>query len=62
MGVAKEGRNTGDWIIDSGASKYLTARRELLEDYISIPPTSITIGNGNDITVVGQGNMTLHTE
>jgi len=50
-----------DWIIDSGASRHLTARRELLHDYISIVPTSITIGNGKDITAIGQGNISLHT-
>jgi len=61
MGIGKEEKRASDWIIDSGASRHLTARRELLEDYISILPTSITIGNGNDITAVGQGNMTLHT-
>ena len=61
MGVGNGERNASDWIIDSGASRHLTAQRDLLKDYISILPTSITIGNGNDITAEGQGNMTLHT-
>jgi len=59
MGIAKHEKKASDWIVDSGASRHLTARRELLEDYISILPTSITIGNGKDISAVGRGNMTL---
>lgn len=50
-----------DWIIDSGASRHLTTQCELLRDYISIVPTSITIGNGKDITAIGQANISLHT-
>jgi len=61
MGYTKPEIGKADWIIDSGASRHLTARRELLEDYISIIPTSITIGNGNEINAIGQGNIRLQT-
>jgi len=63
MGLEDWVREKGqtDWIIDSGVSRHLTARRELLRDYISIVPTSITIRNGKDITAIGQGNISLHT-
>jgi len=54
MGIAKDEQKASDWIIDSGASRHLTARRELLEDYISILPISITLGNGKDIRAVGR--------
>ena len=59
MRIANDEKKASDWIMDSGASRHLTARPELLEDYISILPTSITIGNGKDISAVGRGNMTL---
>jgi len=61
MGYTKPEMGKADWIIDSGASRHLTARGELLEDYISIFPTSITIGNGNEINAIGQGNIRLQT-
>ena len=50
-----------EWIIDSGASRHLTANRNLLEEYISIQPTAITIGNGKEIKALGQGNITIPT-
>jgi len=62
VGLATRGIGTGDWIIDSGASRHLTAHRELLEDYITVVYTSITIGNRKEIMAVGQGNITLHID
>jgi len=61
MGYTKPEMGKADWIIDSGALRHLTARRELLEDYISIIPTSITIGNGKEINAIGEGNINLQT-
>ena len=61
MGYTKPEMGKSGWIIDSGASRHLTAQQELLEDYISIVPTSITIGNGKEINAIGQGNINLHT-
>jgi len=61
MGYSKPAIGESDWIIDSGASRHLTTRRELLEDYINRLPTSIMIGNGKDINAIGQGNITLQT-
>jgi len=43
MGLASQHSDITDWIIDSGASRHLTANRNLLEDYINILPTAITI-------------------
>jgi len=61
MGLANRATGSTEWIIDSGASKHLTAQKELLGNYITIPPTSITIGDGKEITAVGQGDISLHT-
>ena len=61
IGLANGDRGTAAWIIDSGASRHLTALHELLKDYISVKPTSIRIGNGKEIIAVGKGNVTLHT-
>jgi len=61
MGYTKLDIGKTDWIIDSGTSRHLTARCELLEDYISILPKSITIGNVDEISAIGQGNLTLQT-
>jgi len=61
MGMANEVTGSTEWIIDSGESRHLTARHESLENYVSISPTSMTIGNGKEITAVGEGNMTLRT-
>jgi len=62
MGLATRGIGTTDCIIDSGASRHLAAQTELREDYITVVSTSITLGNRKEITAVGQGNMTLHTD
>ena len=52
---------TTNWIIDSGASRHLTASRDLFQQYINIVPTAIRIGNGKEITAIGQGNITIPT-
>jgi len=44
---------TTNWIIDSGASRHLTASRDLFQQYINIVPTAIRIGNGKEITAIG---------
>jgi transposase InsO family protein len=61
MGVPGTGKGGTNWIIDSGASRHHSARRDLFEDYINIMPTHITIGNGKEITAIGQGNISLET-
>jgi len=61
MGLGSQQSGMTNWIIDSGASRHLTANRSLLEDYIDILPTAITIGNGQEITAIGQGNITIPT-
>ena len=61
MGKTSQEAGITDWIIDSGASRHLTANRMQLEDYINILPTPITIGNGKEITAIGQGNITIPT-
>jgi len=52
---------TTNWIIDSRASRHLTASRDLFQQYINIVPTAIRIGNGKEITAIGQGNITIPT-
>jgi len=61
MGCTKPEMRKNNWIIDSGASRHLTAQRELLENYISIIPTLITIGNGKEINAIGQGKINIQT-
>jgi len=61
MGLANRATGSTEWIIDSAASRHLTAQKEPLGNYISIPPTSITIGDGKEITAVGQGDISLRT-
>ena len=61
MGLGSQQSGITDWIIHSGASRHLTANRSLLEDYINILPSAITIGNGTEITTISQGNITIPT-
>jgi len=61
MGLSSQHSEISNWIIDSGASRHLTADRDLFQDYVNIIPTAITIGNGKEITAVGQGNITIPT-
>lgn len=61
MGLSGQQNQTTTWIIDSGASRHLTANRNLFEHYINIVPTAITIGNGKEITAIGEGNITVPT-
>jgi len=61
IGVSGTGKGGTKWIIDSGASRHLSARRDQFEDYINIMPTPITIGNGKESTAIGQGNISLQT-
>jgi len=61
MGVSGTGKGRTNWIIDSGGSRHLSARQDLFEDYINIMATPITIGNGKEITAIGQGNISLQT-
>jgi len=61
IGLASQQSKITDWIIDSGASRHLTANRNLLEDYISIQSMAITIVNGKEINAIGQGNIKIPT-
>jgi len=61
IGLASQQASITDWIIDSGASRHLTANKVLLEDYTNISATAIMIGNGKEITAVGEGNITIPT-
>jgi len=61
MGLGSQQSRITNWIIDSGVSQHLTANRSLLEDYIDLLTTAITIGNGKEITTIGQGNITIPT-
>jgi len=61
MGLSSQQREMTEWIIDLGASRHLTANQALLKDYIKIRPTTIMIGNGKEITAIGQGNITIPT-
>ncbi|XP_073129675.1 uncharacterized protein [Henckelia pumila] len=50
----------GSWIIDSGASDYMTGDSSLFSSYASCPsPTFVKISNGSMSPVVGIGNIRL---
>ena len=61
VGLASQQARVSDWIIDSEASRHLTAHKGLLEEYASISATGIMIGNGKEITAVGEGNIRIPT-
>jgi transposase InsO family protein len=47
------------WFIDSGASKHYTKHKEFLAKYEDVNPFSINVANGNQIDVVGKGDVIL---
>ena len=51
-----------DWIIDSGASQHISARRERFANYSPISPLKIQIGDGSEIEAIGMGDISLQTE
>ena len=55
-------KNNDFWVIDSGASDHMTNRREWFSDYQEFKtPTSIKIGNGDNIFAYGKGNIEIMT-
>lgn len=49
------------WVVDSGATEHITYQHELLENKTSNPSEpSVTIPNGDLVSVEGKGNFTLH--
>ena len=62
-GASAVGTSSGDWIIDSGASKHLKRHRQHLQNYRSVAPnTVVTFVNGYQAAAVGQGEVTLHVQ
>ncbi|KAL0038287.1 hypothetical protein WJX77_000539 [Trebouxia sp. C0004] len=62
-GASAVGTSSGDWIIDSGASKHLTPHRQHLQNYRSVAPnTVVTFVNGYQAAAVGQGEVTLRVQ
>ncbi|KMQ92052.1 integrase core domain protein [Lasius niger] len=48
------------WYLDSGASSYMTGRRDWFKDYkVFQEPTSIKIGNGVEIAAHGKGHINV---
>ncbi|GJU96935.1 hypothetical protein Tco_1326206 [Tanacetum coccineum] len=51
------------WIVDTGSTKHMTNRIDILEDVISsINEEPVTIPNGEVVPVKGRGNHTLSNE
>ena len=49
-----------DWVIDSGASRHLTADKQQLRNYRSVPSTTaVTFVNGQQAAALGQGDVHL---
>lgn len=50
------------WLIDSGASNYMTNQREWFSEYQQFPdPMKICIGNGEKVSALGRGNINIET-
>jgi transposase InsO family protein len=45
------------WLLDTGASNHMTARRDLLSDFQSVSTGAVTVANGDKLPVVGKGNL-----
>ena len=51
---------SNEWIIDSGASRHMTSRKDWLNDYKEFTePESVKLGNGMTIEALGTGNVKI---
>ena len=61
-GASAVGTSSGDWMIDSGASKHLTPHRQHLQNYSMAPNSAVSFVNGYQAAAVGQGEVTLRVQ
>jgi len=51
---------TGEWLVDSGASKHMTCRKEILVNYQEFrQPQQVRLGDGRTVEALGAGNVQL---
>ena len=56
---------SGQWVLDSGASKHITFSNQKLQHYRSLHPetaTVVTFGNNHQAKAVGVGDFVLRTQ
>lgn len=53
--------NTDKWIIDSGATAHMTSRDDWLLKYKQISDGRVTVANGEDLVVLGCGEVPIDT-
>ena len=54
-------RHTNDWVIDSGASFYVTAHLDYFTSYINDDYSHVRMGNEGAFKIVGIGDICLET-
>jgi hypothetical protein len=47
------------WLVDSGASAYMSGSKEAMGDYTSVTPFEISIGDNTKLRVIGSGHVSV---
>ena len=50
-----------EWLVDSGCTNYMTNDKELFNNIQETNITEVWIGNGDSISVIGKGSITLES-
>ena len=53
-----EGNNQGIWLLDGGASDFMTPRRDLIRDFVPMKG-EVLVGDGNPLKIEGKGKVLL---
>ena len=58
FGVSSQSHNQNVWIVDSGASSYMTQRKKLLANYKEFDkPQKVSMGDGHMVESCGKGDI-----
>ena len=53
----------GKWLVDSGASRHMTSKREILTNYREIEePEKVGLGDDHTVDAVGEGNVLVNMQ
>jgi hypothetical protein len=52
----------GEWILDSRVSAHMTVIKSFLKDYKEVATTTVTVANGDIVSVKEVGNISFKTE
>ena len=53
----------GKWLVDSGASRHMTSKREILTNYREFDkPEKVGLGDGHTVDAVGEGNVLVNMQ